>query len=380
MITVAEVQKLRAVRAPLPSVLSLYLQVPMSLPALRDLPARADELLAEAVAATNGRPGVTAYREERRTVRRLLEVHARAWLGYTIAIFAASNAGLAEAFPLPCSVAERAVLGARPHVRPLLAALQRCPAYHVVVLDQQYAWVLRITGTRIDAMVASPAPGVRNTGFGGWYGLGHRQLSQHITQLAGHRFDDTGASMKQALLANARQPLVIGGYQDAIPGFLAALPDDIRDRYAGRFTAEASTMTADGVREQSAAVIGRWVSQREHDAATQILAGSAGGLAALGLGPCLAAVNSHAVQVLAVPTEGLIPGFACELCGMLAGAPTGCPHATVTAHPVPDLLEEMVAATLDDGGEVVAMDDPPASIAARRRFSPGTETVRSPCL
>ena len=82
----------------------------------------------------------------------------------------------------------------------------------------------------------------------------------------------------------------------------------------------------------------------------------------------LVAVNCRAVQVLVVPVGGLIPGFACELCGMLASTPTGCPHQTAASHPVPDLLEEMAAATLDDGGEVDTVRDPPGDVAARLRF------------
>ena len=104
MITAAEVQKLRAIRAPGPSVLSLYLQIPPALPALRDLPARADELLAQAV-STDKQRALAVHSELRRTVRRLLEVHARAWLGRTAAIFAAGEVNLAEAFPLPLPAA-----------------------------------------------------------------------------------------------------------------------------------------------------------------------------------------------------------------------------------------------------------------------------------
>jgi hypothetical protein len=367
MITAAEVQRLRAVRAPRPSVLSLYLHVPAALPALRDLPARADDLLAEAAVSMDRPDAVIARGEQRRTVRRLLEAHARAWLGQTIAIFAAGDVGLARAFPLPFPVADRAVLAARPYVRPLLVALQRAPAYAVTVLGQRQAWVFRVTGAQIDVMVASATPGVRSTAFAGWLGLS-RRTGQRITELACHRFDDTAASMKQALQADGWQPLVVGGQEDAIAAFLAVLSDDLRDRFAGSFAADPAALTPGRIRDLSAAVIESWVRQREQQAVAQILAEPSGGLTALGLDPCLAAVNSHAVKVLAVPADGLMPGFACELCGTLASSPTGCPHMVVTAHPVPDILEEMVATTLDDGGEVVAVHDPPAGVAARLRF------------
>ena len=44
-----------------------------------------------------------------------------------MAVFACADVGLLEAFPLPGLVRERAVLGIRPHIRPLLAAVQQCP-------------------------------------------------------------------------------------------------------------------------------------------------------------------------------------------------------------------------------------------------------------
>src|ERR1700749_894459 len=61
--------------------------------------------------------------------------------GRTVAIFAYADPGLLEVIPLPCPLAEQGVLGVRPHVRPLLLARQRCPAYHVAVVDQRRTWL-----------------------------------------------------------------------------------------------------------------------------------------------------------------------------------------------------------------------------------------------
>ena len=84
MITRADVDKLLAIRAPGPSLLSLYLRVPQDPAQLRELPARADALL--------GNPGQAGQRD-RDTVRGLLAAHARDWLGHTIAIFACADVG-----------------------------------------------------------------------------------------------------------------------------------------------------------------------------------------------------------------------------------------------------------------------------------------------
>ena len=179
MITYSEVEKLLSARTAEPAVLSLYLQVPVDPPALRGLPARAGELLTLAGGSADD-PGASRVRaEDRQLVQRLLEIHGRDWLGHTVAIFACGQLGLAEAIPLPCMLQDRAVLATRPHVRPLLLALQRHPAYQIAVVDRRHAWVFRVAGNRIDTMAeAAAAEGVRSRGFGGWYGLDlHRSTS-----------------------------------------------------------------------------------------------------------------------------------------------------------------------------------------------------------
>jgi len=373
MISEAEVQKLRAIHARGLSVLSLYVWVPVDLPALRELPARADELLA--AADVGGQRAVRERHEERRTIRELLQVHAREWMGHTAAIFACAEVGLAEAFPLPCRVPDRAVLAARPHVRPLLVALQRCPEYQVAVVDRRHAWIFQITGSRVDTLAQSEAPGVRSRGFGGWYGLESYRISERITQLARHHYHDTVAILSQFMRGSGR-PLVVGGHKDTIPAFLGVLPSDARERFIGSFVVDPHTMTPARVRELSAPVVANWVSQREQRLVSQIVQEPPGRLAVAGMSPCLTAVNQHAVAVLVVPVGGLIPGFVCQACGTLASTLGGCPHQPPAVHPVPDLLEEMTAATLEDGGEVTAVQDPPGDVAAWLRFPlrhvPGT--------
>src|ERR1039457_5802512 len=155
MICHADLEKLLGIQTAERSVLSVYLQVPVNPPALRGLPARVDELLALAGGA-DGLGALRARDEGRRMVRRLLEIHARDWLGHTVAIFVCSQLRSSQEFPLPCRLPERAVLATRPHVRPLLVALQRCPSYRVAVVDRRHAWVFSVAGDRV-SMVAHQA-------------------------------------------------------------------------------------------------------------------------------------------------------------------------------------------------------------------------------
>jgi hypothetical protein len=367
MISEADVQKLQAIHATEPSVLSLYMWVPVDVPALPGLRARADELLQVAAEGMGGQQALKASRAERQTALALLDVHAREWMGHTAAVFASHEADIRTTLALPCLLPDRAVLAVRPHVRPLLVALQWHPAFQVAVVDRQHAWLFQVTGDRIDAEALPVAPGVRDTRFGGWYGLESYRINDRVGELAHRHYRDTAAMLERSAQVGAL-PLVVGGHEDSVPAFLAALPGDVRGRFAGSFVVDPHTMTPATVRALAAPVIESWVNRREQQLIDQITQEPPGGLAAIGVNACLSAVNQRAVAVLVLPVGGLIPGFACASCGMLASEPDACPHGSSAARPVPDLLEEMAIATRDAGGEVVAVRDPPADVAARLRF------------
>jgi peptide chain release factor subunit 1 len=368
MITYSQVEKLLSARTAEPAVLSLYLQVPMDPPALRGLPARAGELVALAGGSADD-PGAPRVRDEdRQLAQRLMEIHGRDWLGHTVAIFACGQLGLAEAIPLPCRLPDRAVLATRPHVRPLLVALQRCPAYHVVLVDRRHAWVFGVAGKRIDTIAQAAAEGVRSPGFGGCYGLDSHRVNERIIQLARRHYLDTAAILEHTMPGSGQAPLVVGGHEETIPQLLAALPASVRDRYAGSFVADPRTMTPARVRALADPVIEHWVNAREQRLVEQILHERPGGLTAIGVNACLAAVNQHAARLLLVPVGGLIPGFACQRCGALSSTGTECPDGVTASRRVSDLIEEMAVTAISDGGQVVAVSDPPADIAARLRF------------
>jgi hypothetical protein len=119
VITRAEVAQLGAMHAVEPAMLSLYLTVPPPPADPSALAARAGRLIAAAEAAAGWPvPG-------RDRVYQKLARYAGGGAGPTAAVFACAGSGLLEAISLPLPLPERAVLGVRPHIRPLLLALQR---------------------------------------------------------------------------------------------------------------------------------------------------------------------------------------------------------------------------------------------------------------
>jgi Bacterial archaeo-eukaryotic release factor family 10 len=369
MITQAEVEKLLGVRSADPTVLSLFVSVPQHPPALRGLPARADDLLSAARSAAAEDRGVAQARDEdRRLARRMLEIHAREWFGHTVAIFACAESRLAEAFVLPGTFEDRAVFATRPHVRPLLLARQRFPDYCAVVVGRQHAWVFRMTGDRIDKLTLPAGPGMRGTRFGGWYGLEARRVNMHMIELAHHHHRDTAAALGLILRASDPLPLVIGGHPHDIPQFLDELMDEMREQVIGEFAVDPHTMTPSRVRELTGQIVSRWVSARERGLVAEVLHEPPGGFAAIGLQPCLDAVNQRAAKLLVVPENGMIAGFACQRCAFLGSTGNDCPDWGAASIAVPDLIEEMAVAALDNGAQVTAVADPPGGIAAQLCF------------
>jgi hypothetical protein len=363
----ADVEKLRSVCAPEPTMLSLYLPVPLDPTGLRGLAAEAGELMANAVGAVGGSRGEGAGvgHADREAVLDALAARGRDWLGHTVAFFACRELRLSEALPLPCVLPGRAVLASRPYIRPLLAAVQRCPDYRVAIADREHAWVLSVSGGQVETVARQVDPGPRSPGFGGWYGLQTYRVQQRIIQLGRHHYRETAAILERAADSGGRVPLVIGGHRDSVAGLLRALSAAASDAFAGSFHADPHTLTEAKVRELAAPVIGNWVARRERELSEEIL--GEGRLAAIGLPTCLAAVSGGAVDRLLVPDDGMIPGFACGRCGV-PSAGRDCPDCGTAARPVPDLLEEMAQRTLDDNGQVTVIRDAPFSVAAKLRF------------
>ena len=333
MITRAEVEKLGALHAVEPTVLSLYLAVPPSA-ALSALTARARELIAAAEAAS----GQAVEPQVSERVRDKLATCARDWPGRTAAVFACAGSGLLEAISLPCPLPERAVLGVRPHIRPLLLARQRCPAYRVAVADQRRLWLFSVDGDEVESV---------------WVPVGRHD-------------HDTAAHLACTVPDGSPGPLIVGGLADDIERLLGSAPAAVREVVAGRFTADPRTLTAAGVRDLAAPVVARWADLRARWLASEVLAMPPGGHGAVGLPACLAAVSAGAVATLVVPADGLVPGYECGRCGTLSlEADTCCPDWGTAALAVPDVIEEMVSRILEDGGEVVVTGDGSSPIAAR---------------
>jgi hypothetical protein len=378
VITRADADKLRAYRATQSAVLSVYLPVPVDVAEHRSLPTRARDLLKRA--AGGPRPGGGQVSEaDLDWIIGALTERSHEWLGHTAALFACAEIGLAEALAIRGSRTGQAVVANRPHIRPLLAAHQRNPPYRAALLDKKHAWILHVTDDQIETVAERTDRGVRSTAFAGWYGLEAYRIQQRIMELSRQHYRDTIAILERSA-DSADRPLVLGGHENEISQFLAALPRSVRQNVAGSFSVDLQTATPGRVRELAGPVITRWTRNTEARLVAEVLSEPPDVTVTTDLDGCLAASRARAVAHLILADERLVPGFACADCEALSRTADDCdcqdPAGACAA--VPDLLDELATRTLDGGGQVTAVRNPPFPAAARLRFPVPARRSRLP--
>jgi hypothetical protein len=369
VITRTQADKLRVLRASESAVVSVYLTVPLDLAEHRGLPTRARELVKAAVIDTPEQCGVRVRDADLEAIGRAVLVHSHEWLGHTAAMFACADLGLFETVPLPGALPELAVVAARPYIRPLLAAIQRHPAYRAALVDTRYAWILNISDDQIETVAERKDPGVPSSGFSGWWGLEAYRIQQRIMTLSKQHFKDTIAILERTM-DSERRPLVLGGHEAEINQFLGTLPRTMRQDLAGSVSVDMQTVTPGRMRELATPVIDRWVRESEEQLVRDVLSEPPNTSVTTDLDGCLAAARARAVAQLVLTDGHMVPGYACDTCGALSAtaASCDCPEPAQAVRAVPDLLDELANRTLDSGGEVTSVRGAPFAAAARLRF------------
>ena len=371
MIDITGVTRLLGMRAPDRAVVSVYLNVPLDPAQRRGMPAQLDDVLAQGSHAS-GIPGAWAgiRRSELPAIRREVSTHAHQWPGRSVAIFACTKLGLLETIPLRGRVGQRAVIGSRPYIRPLLAELQRCPSYVAAVVDRRHAWLFRISGDGIEPADHMQSQTVGSRRFGGWHGFQTYRNAQRARTLARQHYAAAASALASAAQTGGCGPVVVGGHEAETREFLGTLPAALRSRVAGTFVIDAHTMTPARVRQLADDVVAEWEDGREQRLAAALAEQAPGTMTAIGLEACVAAANQRAIQLLMVPDDEVRPGFRCEGCGTLALAGGPCRACGAATDPVGDVIEELAVKVTEDGGSVqpVRAGEVLTDVAARRRF------------
>ncbi|MFD0664084.1 baeRF10 domain-containing protein [Thermocatellispora tengchongensis] len=246
-------------------------------------------------------------------------------------------------------------------------------------MDSARARICLLEDGRVREVAAVVDEALRKRNYGGWYGLAERRARARAEGLRARHYQHVAAELEH-VMGDTVGALVIGGHGHDIPGVAEALPRALRGRLAGTFTAEPGTLTPAGVVEPARRVLARWVTERLERLTADVLGEAAAGDRALtGLDACVAAAGAKAAALLLVSDTDRAPGTQCRGCGALeAGGRIACSRCGEKTRPVPDILDEAVAAVTAAGGEVAVVPARllgGAAMAARLR-APAPQIVR----
>jgi peptide subunit release factor 1 (eRF1) len=345
--TIERIEHLRGGGLP---IVSVYLPVHPGPEGRKMLQSETDSLLHQIRPLANDRNVEHAIRLSlREDIERIADlVDSGSFKAGTLAIFSCSGVGLLEVIGLPRAVRERITVDEIAATRPMLAVLdeyQRCCAV-VVDRDTAHAWELYL-GEVID--IGALAGGRRGTG----HAVNERRNDHRLEELEKRHFREVASAVEQLFRRRVYDVLVAGGHQDELPRFLALLSRPLRDRVVGTFAADQSSITAAVAREQAEAILERYELDEHRRMVAEVLeTAAAGGAAAVGLEPCLWAASVRAVQTLLTQEGASSPGVVCQEEHWFGLHGDTCPVCGRETRRVPDVIEELVEAVIDDGGSI----------------------------
>jgi peptide chain release factor subunit 1 len=107
------------------------------------------------------------------------------------------------------------------------------------------------------------------------------------------------------------------------------------------------------LREQAEAILDRYELDEHRRMIAEVLeTAAAGGAAAVGLEPCLWAASVRAVQALFTEDGASSPGVVCDESRWFGLRGDSCPVCGGKIRLVPDVIEELVEAVIDEGGSI----------------------------
>ena len=347
--------KFRPTGAP---VLSLYVPIPYEPGELRGVEAHFTSLLKWVREQLDSEEFDHAARESLRSdIKRIADEvapEADQYQGRGVAVFACHEAHLFEQVVLPRPVRDRAVVDATPYLRPLLAVLDACHRYCVVVVDREHGWIYEFFMGRLEEAKKAHGRALRDPNYaGGWQGWKEDRTHHKAQLLARRHYRQVASRVDEVMRRTGAELLMVGGHQEVVAEFLPFLPHHLQPKVAGTFVVDPGTTSPGQIRERADEVAADHERREEQQLVAATMERLAvGGFAAAGLDWCLLAVNEQAVQLLLIHDDEQAPGRVSDRCGWLGRDEDDCPVCGEPTRKTPDVIDEMAAAVVDAGGRV----------------------------
>lgn len=268
------------------------------------------------------------------------------------AIFASHQDGIFEYLPLTGEVDDTAVVGPRPHLRPLRAQ-PRPMRVGVIVADMTKARTYLLSGGGFHELGHELEIDRGKDNYGGFAGYEENRNRARADEASTHMWREAGRRLLETHQDQPLEMVIIGGHEEMFDPLASQLHAYLRALPQGRLAVDPHTLRRSDLIQQASDVARRESLRREEQLLERLLAEAArGGAAVLGLSDVLRACNAHAVDDLVVAGPYAKPGVICDSCGWLGRSEAECPVCGTATFAIADVVAAAMDATVEAGGKV----------------------------
>jgi peptide subunit release factor 1 (eRF1) len=291
-------------------------------------------------------------------LERILEMSDRLHgnAGRAKAIFACASQGFWREYDLPAHLPSTELrINGRFHVSPLAGLDDAMGKACVCVLDRTKARLFEVEDNHVkerESYFAETVRRGRSDGFAGFDG-GHAERRAdnealgHYRRVAEHLLERYGAGQCGRI--------VIGCRDEAWPDVERQLHPYIKQRFAGRFVADAATITPEHVREVAERIVAQHRQERLQELLRETLdEARANNYGALGLKRVLRSLEQGEIQSLLIGNDFHAEGVECTNCGHLdIRMVSACALCGQKTHQVDDIRDLLVGRAIRSDIEVL---------------------------
>jgi peptide chain release factor subunit 1 len=280
-----------------------------------------------------------------------------------VAVFSCAERDFFRAYQVAVPFRNRVRTGPKPYVKPLLHFTKYYGHYGAVVVDRVGARFFEFHLGELQQTAGTMGEDVRKLKRGqGSSATGMRG------GVGGSRAEDEAAhrNMRDAAEAATRffnrvhiRRLFLGGTAENVATFREMLPKQLQSCIAATFAMDMDAGEQE-VKERTLELLRELNADREQRLVEQMLAGAAGGTAAVtGLGPTLRMISDGRVDTLVISDGYRMPGYRHASSGYLSENPDENLFGDNDFETLPDVVDAAVNRTMEQGGHVEVISDNP---------------------
>ena len=284
--------------------------------------------------------------------------HEFDWSGRSVAVFSCVKEDYFRAFSLAVSLRSRVRVSDRPYVKPLADLLDSFGGYGVALVDKQGARLFYFHLGELREQEGVIGEEVRRTKRGGGSQAQGRRggvagKTNYVEEVADRNIKDAAEFAARFFAENNVRRILIGGTEDNIKPFRAALPKAWQSLVVGTFPMSMNASETE-VLERAMQVGLEAEERREAKLVEAVVTNAAkkkGGV--VRLMETLRAVHEGRVQTLVIGDGLRAPGRKCQGCGYITVEELdSCPFCQGAFSEIPDAVELAVREVMKSGGEV----------------------------